>query len=90
MPQISCTLPASLPLRLAHQKYGPKGRYRTLRLCLDRGVRGASFEAVVELPKRYTTEPLSERHHFTVFAVLGGTSERSVTEQKVSTPTSLP
>jgi hypothetical protein len=27
--------------------YGPKGRYRTLRLCLDRGVRGASFEAIV-------------------------------------------
>jgi hypothetical protein len=35
--------------RFAHQKYGPKGRYRTLRLCLDRGGRGASFEAVVEV-----------------------------------------
>jgi hypothetical protein len=36
--------------RFAHQKYGPKGRYRTLRLCLDRGVRGASFEAMSSYP----------------------------------------
>ena len=74
--------------RLAHQKYGPKGRYRTLRLCLDRGVRGATFEAVVELPKRYTAEPLSERHRFTVFAVPDAESNCSM-QQKVSTPTSM-
>jgi hypothetical protein len=76
--------------RLAHQIYGPKGRYRTLRLRLDRGVRGASFEAIVELPKPYTTEPLSECHRFTVFAVPDAESKRSILEQKVSTPTSMP
>ena len=76
--------------RVAHQKYGPKGRYRTLRLCLDRGVRGASFEAIVELPKRYSTEPLSERQSFTVFAMTGAESNRSMLEQKVSRPTPLP
>jgi hypothetical protein len=76
--------------RFAHQKYGPKGRYRTLRLCLDRGVRGASFEAVVELPKRYSTVPPSERYHFTVFVVLDAEPARSIAERKVSTPTLLP
>jgi hypothetical protein len=76
--------------RFAHQKYGPKGRYRTLRLCLDRGVRGASFEALVELPERYSAESLSERHYFTVFVVPEAEHHRSITGRKVSPPTSLP
>lgn len=51
--------------RVAHQKYGPKGRCRTLRLRIDRGSHGASFEAFVGVPPLYGDD-VGESYRFTV------------------------
>jgi hypothetical protein len=50
--------------RVAHQKYGPKGRCRTLRLRIDRGAHGATFEAFVGIPP--LRADVGESYQFTV------------------------
>jgi hypothetical protein len=55
--------------RVAHQKYGSKGRCRKLRVQTDRGTRGASFEAFVGIPPADGDE-VGETYCFSVL-VLG-------------------
>ena len=51
-------------VRIARQKYGPKGRCSTLELRTDLGDRGASFEAFLGIPKGVMITGAS--HSFTV------------------------
>jgi len=51
-------------VRIARQKYGPKGRCSTLELRADLGDRGASFEAFLGIPKGVMITGAS--HSFTV------------------------
>ena len=53
--------------RVAHEKYGPKGRCRMLRLQTHRGPHGASFEAFVGIPPLFGHE-FGESYRFTVIA----------------------
>lgn len=62
--------------RLAHERYGPKGRCRTLRLETDRGAYGASFEAFVGIPPLYGPD-VGENYHFTVLVVRGTVGPKS-------------
>lgn len=54
--------------RAAHEKYGPKGRCRKLRVQNHRGAYGASFEAFVGIPPVYGSY-VGESYVFTVRAV---------------------
>ena len=54
--------------RVAHQKYGPKGRCRKLRMQTHRGAYGASFDAFVGIPRPYGHQ-VGESYRFTVFVV---------------------
>ena len=58
--------------RAAHRKYGPHGRYRTLRLRTDRGAHGASFEALLLIPPPYSEAVNDEVYYFTVLTVREG------------------
>ena len=62
--------------RVAHQKYGSKGRCRKLRVQTDRGTRGASFEAFVGIPPLYGPD-VGENYHFTVLVVRGTVGPKS-------------
>jgi hypothetical protein len=53
---------------VAHERYGPKGRCRMLRMLTHRGADGASFEASVGVPPVYGHE-VGESYHFTVIVV---------------------
>jgi len=61
--------------RVAHERYGPKGRCRTLRMETDRGACGASFEALVGIPATYGNE-VGQSYRFTIL-VVRGTDRRS-------------
>jgi hypothetical protein len=65
---ISSTLRASSQNRVAREKYGPKGRYRKLRVQTHRGVHGASFEALVGIPP-VCGNAIGESYVFTVLVV---------------------
>ena len=54
--------------RVAHERYGPKGRCRTLRMETDRGACGASFEAFVGIPPADGDE-VGETYCFTVLVL---------------------
>ncbi len=54
--------------RVAREKYGPKGRYRKLRVQTHRGVHGASFEALVGIPP-VCGNAIGESYVFTVLIV---------------------
>lgn len=51
--------------RVAHEKYGARGRCRMLRLQTHRGPHGASFEAFVGIPPLFGHE-FGESYRFTV------------------------
>ena len=51
--------------RVAHERYGPKGRCRMLRLLTHKGADGASFEAFVGIPPLFG-HAFGERYRFTV------------------------
>ena len=54
--------------RVAHEKYGPKGRCRKLRVQNHRDAHGASFEAFVGIPPTYGSD-VGENYVFTVLVV---------------------
>jgi hypothetical protein len=54
--------------RVAHERYGPKGRCRMLRLLTHKGADGASFEAFVGIPPLYGHD-VSKSYRFEVIVV---------------------
>ena len=60
-------------VRIARQKYGPKGRCSRLQLLADLGDRGATFKAFLGIPKGIALTGAS--HQFTVLIDRGPNGE---------------